>query len=68
MRTGPVTVFYQPEMYREMARMLREEATVAHTEAQEELELLALGYQRLAEFRESQSRLERSPPDRRIKS
>jgi hypothetical protein len=41
------------EIFREMARALRElAASAGHTKAREELELLALRYQRLAEFRE----------------
>jgi hypothetical protein len=43
----------RPEIFRELARALRELAAAAgHTRAREELELLALRYQRLAEFRE----------------
>lgn len=43
----------QQVIYREIARSIRELApVVTHNEAREELEALALRYQRLAEFRE----------------
>lgn len=49
-------------MYREIARALRELApSLRHTEVREELELLALRYQRLAEFREELSMLHSLP-------
>jgi hypothetical protein len=44
--------------YRAIARAIRElGSTVRHVEAKQELELLALRYQRLAEFREELSLL-----------
>jgi hypothetical protein len=52
----------QQVLYREIARAIRElTPTVRHLEAREELELLALRYQRLAEFREELSLLHSLP-------
>jgi hypothetical protein len=49
----------QQSMYREVARALRDLAlSLRHAAAREELELLALRYQRLAEFREELSLLQ----------
>ena len=52
----------QQVLYREIARAIRElTPAVRHLEAREELELLALRYQRLAEFREELSLLHSLP-------
>ena len=51
----------QQLIYREIARALRELAPSLHRDVREELELLALRYQRLAEFREELSLLHTVP-------
>jgi hypothetical protein len=52
----------QQKICREIARAIRElSPTLRHIEAREELELLALRYQRLAEFREELSLLHSLP-------
>lgn len=60
------TTTEQPQLiYREIARALRELApTLRHAQLNEELELLALRYLRLAEFREELSLLHSLPRHR----
>jgi hypothetical protein len=56
------TTLHQQVLHREMARALRELASaLRHAESREELELPALRYQRLAEFREELSLLHSLP-------
>ena len=54
MREERAAEFKQPEVYRELARAIREVIpTLAQSATRDELELLALRYQRLAQFRKS---------------
>jgi hypothetical protein len=56
MREGRAAEFRQPEVYRELVRAIREVIpALAQSATRDELELLALQYQRLAQFRNGAS-------------
>ena len=58
MHKGCAAEFKQPAIYRELVRAIREVIpALAQSATRDELELLALRYQRLAQFRQSVGRL-----------